>query len=201
MADTDTARGPLMPMPTTAMASSPAQPQTGFTSVQIRLQLGHSSNYNLTRSMLEFQVQHLMSQPNCMIKVRLLSCHNQNGRQPQPKWKTTSTKMEDNLTKNERRSKWKTTKMEETKMEDDQNGRRSKWKTTKMEDDQNGRRPKWKTTEMEDDRNGRRPKWKTTKMEDDQNGRRPKWKTTKMKDDRKRRRPKTKTTKRRRPPM
>ena len=76
--------------------------------------MGQSSNYNLTRSMLEFQVQHLMSQPNCMIKVRLLSCHNQNGRQPQPKWKTTSTKMEDNLTQNGRRPhpKWKTTKME-----------------------------------------------------------------------------------------
>merc|ERR1712030_152189 len=93
-----------------------------------------------------FQVQHLMSQPNCMIKVRLLSCHNQNGRQPQPKWKT-------------------------TKMEDDQNGRRPKWKTTKMEDDQNGGRPKWKMTKMKDGRNGRRPKWKTTKMEDAQNGR------------------------------
>ena len=46
---------------------------------------------------------------------------NQNGRQPHPKWKTTSPKMEDNLTQNERRPKWKT-----TKMEDDQNGRRPK---------------------------------------------------------------------------
>merc|ERR1712082_168958 len=64
--------------------------------------------------------------------------------------------------------KWKTTS---TKMEDDQNGRRQNWKTTKMEDDQNGRRPKWKTTKMEDDQNGRRPKWKMTKMEDNQNGR------------------------------
>merc|ERR1711984_15326 len=122
---------------------------------------GDSPNYNLTRSMLEFQVKHLMSQPNCMIKVRLLSCHNQNGRQPQPKWKMTSTKMEDNLTQNGRRPhpKWKTTS---TKMEDNltQNGRQPKWKTTKMEDDQNGRRPKWKTTKMEDDKNGRRPKWK-----------------------------------------
>merc|ERR1711984_36308 len=98
---------------------------------------GDSPNYNLTRSMLEFQVQHLMSQPNCMIKVRLFSCHNQNGRQPQPKWKMTSTKMEDDLTQNGRRPKLKT-----TKMDDDQNGRRPKWKTTKMEDDQNGRRPK-----------------------------------------------------------
>ena len=71
--------------------------------------------------MLEFQVQHLMSQPNCMIKVRLLSCHNQNGRQPQPNSKTTSTKMED-----------------------DQNGRRLKCKSTKMEDDQNGIGAKWK---------------------------------------------------------
>merc|ERR1711888_556579 len=95
--------------------------------------MGHSSNYNLTRSMLEFQVQHLMSQPNCMIKVRLLSCYNQNGRQPQPKWKTTSTKMEDNLIQNGRlpHPKWKT-----TKMEDEQNGRRPKWRTTKMEDNQ-----------------------------------------------------------------
>merc|ERR1712002_91067 len=96
---------------------------------KIQFQLGHSSNYDLSRSMLEFQVQHLKSQPNCMIKVRLLSCHNQNGIQPQPKWTTTSTKMKDDLT---------------------QNGRRPKWKTTKMEDDQNGRRPKWKTTKMED---------------------------------------------------
>ena len=31
----------------------------------------------------------------------------------------------------------KTTKMEDDKMEDDQNGRRPKWKTTKMEEDQN----------------------------------------------------------------
>merc|ERR1712030_84880 len=73
------------------------------------------------------------SLPNCMIKVRLLSCHNQHGRQPQPKWKTTSTKMEDDL---------------------NQNGRRPKWKTNKMEDNQNGRRPKWKTTKIEDDQNG-----------------------------------------------
>ena len=36
-------------------------------------------------------------------------------------------------------------------MKDDQNERRTKWKTTKMEYDQNGRRPKWKTTKMEDD--------------------------------------------------
>merc|ERR1712120_77437 len=98
---------------------------------KVQFQLGHSSNYNSTRSMLELQVQHLMSQPNCMIKVRLLSCHNQNGRRPKPKT---------------------------TKMEDDQNGRRPRWKTTKMEDDKNGRRPKWKMTKMEDDQNGRRPK-------------------------------------------
>merc|ERR1712239_97481 len=84
-----------------------------------------------------------------------------------------------------RRTKWKT-----TKMEDNQNGRRPKWKTTKMEDDQNGRQPKWKTTKMEDDQNGRRPKWKMTKMEDDQNGRRPKFE-----DDQNGRRPKWKTTK------
>ena len=43
------------------------------------------------------------------------------------------------------------TKMEDDKMEDDQNGRRPKWKTTKIEAvqneaDQSGRRPKWKTT-------------------------------------------------------
>ena len=81
--------------------------QTSFTTVQIQFQLGHSSNYNFTRSMLGFQVQHLMSQPNCMIKVRLLSCHNQNGRQPQPKCKTTSPKMEDDLTQNVRRPKMK----------------------------------------------------------------------------------------------
>merc|ERR1712030_21930 len=111
----------------------------GTAQSKIQFQLGQSSNYNLTRSMLEFQVQHLMSQPNYMIKVRILSCHNQNGRQPQPKWKTNSTKMEDDLTQNGRQPKWKT-----TKMEDDQNGRRPKWKTTKMEDDQNGRRLKWK---------------------------------------------------------
>ena len=35
---------------------------------------------------------------------------------------------------------------EETKMDDDQNGRRPKWKTIKMEDNQNGKRPKWKMT-------------------------------------------------------
>ena len=89
--------------------------------------------------MLEFQVQHLMSQPNCMIKVRLLSCHNKNGRRPQPKWKTTSPKMEDDLTQNERRPhpKWK---MTPPKMEDDrpQNGRRpqpiEKTTSSKMED-------------------------------------------------------------------
>ena len=54
----------------------------------------------------------------------------------QPKWKTTSTKMEDDLNQNGRRPhpKWKTTS---PKMEDDQNGRRLKWKMTKMEDDQN----------------------------------------------------------------
>ena len=52
---------------------------------------------------------------------------NQNGRRPQPKWKTTSPKMEDDLTQNKRRPKWKT-----TKMEDDQNERRPKSKTTKM---------------------------------------------------------------------
>merc|ERR1712120_68066 len=151
---------------------------------KVQFQLGHSSNYYLTRSMLEFQVQHLMSQPNCMIKVRLLSCHNQNGRQPQPKWKTTSPKMEDNLTQNGRRPhqngrrpKWKT-----TKMEDDQNGIRPKLKTTKKEDDQIGRQPKWKTTKMEEDQNGRRPKWKMTRMENDQNGRRLKWKMTQMED-------------------
>merc|ERR1711947_40615 len=57
----------------------------------------------------------------------------ENGRQPHPKWKTISPKMEDDLTQNGRRPKWKT-----TKMEDDQNGKRPKWKTTKMEDDQNG---------------------------------------------------------------
>merc|ERR1712082_64663 len=85
--------------------------QLGTAQSKIQFQLGHSSNYNLTRSMLQFQVQHLMSQSNCMIKVRLLSCHNQNGRQPLTKWKTTSTKMEDNLTQNGRRPhpKWKTT--------------------------------------------------------------------------------------------
>merc|ERR1712120_17436 len=110
-------------------------------------QWGHSPSYNLTRSMLEFQVQHLMSQPNCMIKVRLLSCHNQNGRQPQTKWKTTSTKMEDNLTQNGRRPNPKnkddlTQKMKTTKMEDVQNGRRPDWKMKKTEDDQNKRRPK-----------------------------------------------------------
>ena len=43
-------------------------------------------------------------------------------------------------------------------MEDDD--KKSKWKTTKIEDDQNGtyqngRRPKWKTTKMEDDQNRR----------------------------------------------
>merc|ERR1712236_163983 len=65
----------------------------------------------------------------------------------------------------------------------DQNERRPKWKTTKMEDVQNRRRPKWNTTKMEDDQNGRRLKWKTTKMEDDQNGRRQKWNTTKMNDE------------------
>ena len=62
------------------------------------------------------------------------------------KWKTTSPKMEDDL----------------TQMEDDltQNGRRphTKWKMTshKMEDalTQNGRQPKWNTTKMEDDQNG-----------------------------------------------
>merc|ERR1712030_191127 len=71
----------------------------------------------------------------------------------QPKWKKTSTKMEDDVNQNGRQPhpKWKTTS---PKMEDNQNGRRPKWKTTKMEDDQNGRRPKWKTTEMEDDQNG-----------------------------------------------
>merc|ERR1711895_177649 len=112
----------------------------GTAQSKIQFHLGHSSNYNLTRCMLEFQVQHLMSQPNCVIKVRLLSCLKmednlyQNGRLPQPKWKMTSPKMEDDLT---------------------QNGIRPKWKTTKMEDDQNGRRPKWKTTKMEDDHNGR----------------------------------------------
>merc|ERR1712082_116544 len=95
-----------------------AQFQIATAQSKIQFQLGQTSNYNLTRSMLEFQVQHLISQPNCMIKVRLLSCHNQNGRQLQPKWNTTSTKMEDNLTQNGRRPKWKT-----TKMEDDQNGR------------------------------------------------------------------------------
>ena len=49
-------------------------------------------------------------------------------------------------------------------MEDDQNERRLKWKTTKMEDDQNGRRPKWKTTIMEDDQNGIQPKWKQRRI-------------------------------------
>ena len=44
----------------------------------------------------------LMSQPNCMIKVRLLSCHNKNRRQPQTKWKMASTNKEDNLTQNGR---------------------------------------------------------------------------------------------------
>merc|ERR1712208_239548 len=69
----------------------------------------------------------------------------------QPKWKTTSTKMEDDLNQNGRRPhpKWKTIS---PKMGDDltQNGRRPhpKWRTTspEMEDDQNGRRAKWKTT-------------------------------------------------------
>ena len=96
--------------------------------------------------MLEFQVQHLMSQPNCMMKVRLLSCHNQNGRQPQPKWKTTSPKIEDNLTQNGRRPHPKLY-TNSPKMEDylTQNGRRPnpKWKKSlpKLEDDltQNGR--------------------------------------------------------------
>ena len=55
-----------------------------------------------------------------------------------------------------------------TKMEDDQNGRRTKLKTTKMEedqieDDQNGGQPKWKTIKMEDNQNARLPKQKTTK--------------------------------------
>merc|ERR1712208_28012 len=93
-----------------ASSSSPPTTSNRFYKCTNQFQLGHSSNYNLTRSMLEFQVQHLMSQPNCMIKVKLLPCHNQNGRQPQPKWKTTSTKMEDDLTQNGRRPhpKWKT---------------------------------------------------------------------------------------------
>ena len=56
---------------------------------------------------------------------------NQNGRRPQPKWKTTSPKMEDDRIKNGRRPKRKT-----TKNEDDQKLRRPKIKMTKNEDDQ-----------------------------------------------------------------
>ena len=73
-----------------------------------------------------------------------LTCHGkQNGIRPHPKWKTTSPKMEDDLTQNGIRPhpKWKM-----TKMEDEQNGRQAKWKTTKMEDDKKLRRPKIKET-------------------------------------------------------
>ena len=44
--------------------------------------------------------------------------------------------------------------MEDTLIEDGQNGRRPKCKTTQME------------TKLEDDQNGRQLKWKTTKMEE-----------------------------------
>ena len=60
----------------------------------------------------------------------------------------------------EKRPKWKTTKMEDDKLDHNINGRQPTWKMTKMEDDKNGRRPKWKK-----DQNGRRPEWKTTKTE------------------------------------
>ena len=50
-------------------------------------------------------------------------------------------------------------------MEDDRNEIRSKWKTTKMNEDQNGGRLEWKTTKMEN-----KSKQKMTKMEADQNG-------------------------------
>ena len=53
-----------------------------------------------------------------MIKVRLLLCHNLNGRQPHLKWKTTSPKMEDDLTQNVRQPKMMT-----TQNVDDQQGR------------------------------------------------------------------------------
>ena len=68
--------------------------------------------------------------------------HTQDVRRPHLKWKTTSSKMEDNLT---------------------QIGRRPKRKTTNKEDDQKRRRPKTKTTKKR-----RRPKTKMTKNEDDQ---------------------------------
>ena len=60
----------------------------------------------------------------------------ENGRRPHTKWKTISSKMEDDLTQNGRRphpkwKRWRQPKMKTTKNEDDQKWRRPKMKTTK----------------------------------------------------------------------
>ena len=101
----------------------------------------------------------------------------QNVRRPNPKWKTTTPKINDDLTQNEddltqnwRRphANWKSTS---PKVEDDQKMKTSKnWRRPKTEDDQKMKMTKnWRRPKNEDDLKMKTTKkWRWPKNEDDQ---------------------------------